>query len=85
MSDAASPKEAASVASPKGSVHSHLKVEARAIRHILVPVDHSEHAEYAFRWAMANVFRPSDVIHIATVTDVPMKYNSPDRTPRTLL
>ena len=54
---------------------------ANEMRHILIPVDLSEHAEYAFRWAANNIFRSGDVIHLATVGDVPMTYSSPDRMP----
>jgi hypothetical protein len=56
---------------------------AEATRNVLVPIDESEHAEYAFRWALANVLRPGDVIHLATVGDVPMTYSTTDRTRRT--
>ena len=48
-------------------------------RRVLVPIDESEHAEYAFRWALNNIFRDGDIIYLAIVGDVPMTYSSPDR------
>jgi nucleotide-binding universal stress UspA family protein len=39
-------------------------------RHVLIPVDHSEHSEHALRWAINYVLRENDQVTLLHVYDV---------------